>query len=97
MPVPNCWEFMRCGREPGGDKVEDLGVCPAATAKQLDGINNGRHGGRACWGVPNTHCQEIRSKVLGCVDCTFFKLVQEQEGVDFVVLQEILQALKDPV
>lgn len=25
----NCWEFMKCGRELGGSKVKELGVCPA--------------------------------------------------------------------
>ena len=27
----NCWEYKKCGREVGGAKVKDLGVCPAAT------------------------------------------------------------------
>jgi len=25
----NCWEFKKCGRQPGGPKVAELGVCPA--------------------------------------------------------------------
>ncbi len=25
----NCWEFKKCGREAGGAKVAELGVCPA--------------------------------------------------------------------
>jgi len=27
----NCWEFMKCGREPGGVNAIELGVCRAAT------------------------------------------------------------------
>lgn len=23
----NCWEFKKCGRETGGSKVKELGVC----------------------------------------------------------------------
>jgi hypothetical protein len=26
----NCWEVKKCGREPGGVKVKELGVCPAS-------------------------------------------------------------------
>jgi hypothetical protein len=25
----NCWEFIKCGREVGGAKAQELGVCPA--------------------------------------------------------------------
>ena len=25
----NCWEFKKCGREAGGSKAAELGVCPA--------------------------------------------------------------------
>jgi hypothetical protein len=37
----NCWEFKKCGREPGGHKVEELGVCPATTDKEFNGVNKG--------------------------------------------------------
>lgn len=30
---------MQCGREPDGQKVEELGVCPAAVEASFDGIN----------------------------------------------------------
>ncbi len=26
----NCWDFKSCGREQGGTKAAELGVCPAA-------------------------------------------------------------------
>lgn len=25
----NCWEFKKCGREPGGLKARERGACPA--------------------------------------------------------------------
>ncbi len=28
----NCWEFKKCGREKGGAKTAELGVCPAYPA-----------------------------------------------------------------
>ena len=27
----NCWEFMKCGKELGGDNADKSGVCPIAT------------------------------------------------------------------
>jgi hypothetical protein len=37
----NCWEHMQCGREPGGVKAAELGICPAAVDDAFDGINTG--------------------------------------------------------
>jgi len=30
MSKKNCWEVMNCGRQTGGTKVSEMGVCPAA-------------------------------------------------------------------
>ncbi|MGE5174112.1 MAG: two-CW domain-containing protein, partial [Betaproteobacteria bacterium] len=30
MEKLNCWEHKKCGRQPGGHKVAELGVCPSA-------------------------------------------------------------------
>ncbi len=35
----NCWEFRKCGREPGGIKVHESGVCPAPLEIEVDGIH----------------------------------------------------------
>jgi len=40
----NCWEFMKCGREKGGAKATDLGICPAYP-------DHGRHCARVA-GLP---------------------------------------------
>lgn len=84
----NCWEHYRCGREPGGSKVAELGVCPAATAEMLDGINRGRNGGRCCWQVAGTLCGgrvqgTFARKALSCLFCDFFRKVREEEGKAF--------------
>ncbi len=95
MKRMNCWEYMKCGREPGGEKVETLGVCPAAIEKRVDGINNGINAGRACWAVPNTNCFSIiDSKFDQCLHCDFFQLVEKEEGRNFVVMGGIIKLLK---
>jgi CRP-like cAMP-binding protein len=81
----NCWEFSRCGREPGGDRVDDMGVCPAAADTSFDGINRGVAGGRICWAVAGTFCGgrvqgTFAEKRSSCMDCDFFKTVLREEG-----------------
>ncbi len=48
MKKINCWKYKKCGQEPGGNKVYELGVCPAATNSTANGINGGKNGGRIC-------------------------------------------------
>jgi phosphoserine phosphatase RsbU/P len=84
----NCWELKRCGREPGGAKVGELGVCPAASEALFDGFFHGRNSGRACWVVAGTFCKgEIQGifaqKYRDCRKCDFFRLVQKEEGPTF--------------
>lgn len=84
MTKINCWEYMCCGREPGGKKVEDLGVCPASTAKRADGANSGKNGGRVCWVIAGTRCGgEVKgtfaTQFKDCLKCEFFKLVCKEE------------------
>ncbi len=52
----NCWEYMKCGREPGGEKADELGICPAAADSSFDGLNRGKNAGRICWAVAGTFC-----------------------------------------
>ncbi len=83
-PVINCWDFLKCGREPGGLNVEELGVCPAATSTEHDGINRGVAAGRFCWIVEGTLCSgKVVNKFVKCTACNFYKLVKEEEGVNF--------------
>jgi CRP-like cAMP-binding protein len=81
----NCWEFMKCGRQPEGDKVSEYGVCPAARDKSYDGIHDGKNAGRICWAVAGTCCENkvqgtYAQKRKSCISCPFYKTVQEQEG-----------------
>lgn len=81
----NCWEYKACGRESGGIKADELGVCPAASDRSFDGINTGKCAGRFCWAVAGTFCGgsiqgTFAEKRDSCLSCDFFKRVQEEEG-----------------
>jgi hypothetical protein len=96
----NCWEFKKCGREPGGDRVDELGVCPAATEDSVDGINEGKKGGRSCWAITGTYCTGIvegrfASKVETCLQCDFYRIVRDEQGESFQGTALILARLKD--
>jgi hypothetical protein len=86
----NCWEVKKCGRQPGGNKVGDSGVCPASIPGQYDGKNGGSFSGRFCWAVAGTLCQgkpeaSDALNLRSCFRCSFMKQVAEEEGDDFVL------------
>ena len=56
MTKKNCWEIMKCGRQPGGANADKLGVCPAAGETRMDGVHGGSNAGRCCWVVAGTFC-----------------------------------------
>jgi methyl-accepting chemotaxis protein len=62
-----CWEFMKCGREQGGAKIAEFGVCPACPDH-----------GEDCAMVEGTFCGgrvqgDFASKVAFCAQCDYFK------------------------
>ncbi|MBU0634209.1 MAG: hypothetical protein KKA52_04010 [Candidatus Omnitrophica bacterium] len=80
----NCWEFKKCGREPGGKNVSELGVCPAAIEIRADGIHHGKNGGRCCWSLVGTFCEgkvqgTFAQKFKDCINCDFYELVTQEE------------------
>ena len=96
MGKQNCWEFKNCGRQPGGAKVAELGVCIAATETRTNGINSGKNGGRACWAISGTLCggkvQGTHAEKVGnCLKCEFYQIVRKEEGVAFVNSQTIME------
>jgi hypothetical protein len=73
--LPNCWEIKNCGREKGGDRVEELGECVASK----EGM------GHSCWAVAGTLCDvEVRGtfarRLLLCNICEVFQLYNRQQG-----------------
>ncbi len=95
----NCWEFKKCGREPGGAYVKEMGVCPSAIEIRLDGINYGRNAGRTCWALTGTLCDgrvqgTFAGKLGNCLLCDFYQLVKREEGVKCISTKDILRKLK---
>lgn len=102
MKKPNCWEYLKCGREPGGVNAEELGVCPASTFLPFGGVHGGTAAGRACWAVVGTMCRGEASgtfaKKLGnCRKCEFYNLVREQEEDGMVLTVDLLCLIDERV
>ncbi len=95
----NCWQFKKCGRESGGAKVAELGVCPASTETAINGTNGGKNGGRACWAVAGTLCGgqvqgSFAQKTVNCIKCDFYQQVAAEEGPNHESAKDILAKMK---
>ncbi len=67
VALPNCWEIQKCGREPGGAKVAELGAC-IASKEAL---------GHSCWAVAGTLCGgavhgTVAQKEVDCMHCPIY-------------------------
>jgi hypothetical protein len=87
MKKLNCWEIKNCGREVGGNKTDDLGVCPAASNEKSNAINGGKNAGRICWAVAGTFCGgrvqgDFAMKTVSCMTCEVFKQIKKEEGIE---------------
>ena len=93
MGKKNCWEIKKCGREPGGTKNVELGICPAATDTECTGINSGKNAGRICWAIAGTFCGgkvqgDFAQKIVSCMSCEVFRQVKSEEGIaNFTLLK----------
>jgi hypothetical protein len=84
----NCWQMKNCGRQPGGAKTAEFGVCPASQPGTYDGRNGGDCGGRYCWKIAGTFCGGVvqgsfASKIVNCAKCEFFYTVKREQGAAF--------------
>lgn len=98
MPRKNCWETKACGREPGGGRVAEFGVCPAAAETRTHGMNGGRNGGRVCWAIAGTLCGDrvqgsFATKLANCKACPFYEAVRVEEGAALARSREVLVRL----
>ncbi len=80
----NCWEHKKCGRQPGGHKTAELGICPASMEQALNGAHGGMNAGRACWVVAGSLCGgkiqgTYAKKLLNCWRCDFMNRVKLEE------------------
>ncbi len=102
MTRMNCWEFHDCGREAGGRKAQEMGICPVTVVTAADGINHGKNAGRACWAVAGTLCEgkqqgTYAEKLGNCLQCDFYAFVRGQERQKFVNTRKILDVLADRI
>ncbi len=97
----NCWQFMGClldkGREVCGS-VEEYCKCPALQKGEFDGIHGGIKAGRACWIVSHTLCSGLmqgthEEKYQTCLSCDFYRLVAEEEEINFKGRDELEKML----
>ena len=84
MKKENCWEFKKCGRQPGGHRAEELGICPVTTDQRLAGAHDGANAGRACWVVAGSLCGgkvqgAYAQKLNNCWRCDFMNKVKQEE------------------
>lgn len=80
----NCWEFKKCGREPHGRLLDNLGPCPVVSYTALNGMHGGINAGRACWVVTGSLCGgktqgNEQQKRTACWECDFLKAVKKEE------------------
>ncbi len=99
MGKSNCWEAKKCGRELGGSRTAELGVCPTAKESRLAGTHDGKFGGRACWVVAGTLCGgteqgTFAQKYHNCEKCDFYRQVRQEEGKGFILSVLLLNKLK---
>ncbi len=76
---------MNCGRGPGGNWVEEIGLCPAAADVECDGLNSGTNVGRLCRAIAGIYCGgEVQGTFANehssCAKCAVFLRVREEEG-----------------
>lgn len=88
----NCWEMKKCGREPGGVKTAEMGLCPAATDASASGLNGGKNGGRICWALTGTFCGgkvqgTFAQKQVSCMSCEVFKTIKIEEAGSFKMMK----------
>ncbi|MDP2168008.1 MAG: hypothetical protein Q8J64_06730 [Thermodesulfovibrionales bacterium] len=95
----NCWEVKGCGREPGGSKAGELGVCSATTNGRLNGVHSGKNAGRSCWVVAGTLCGgtvqgTFAQKFSTCEVCEFYTSVKSEETPSFILSATLLSKLR---
>lgn len=102
MSRMNCWDFFECGREPGGRKTTELGTCPAAAKTELDGVNDGKNGGRSCWAIAGTLCEgnvqgTYAQKLGNCLKCDFHAFVRGQQHEKYASTKKILDIINGKI
>jgi hypothetical protein len=100
MKKQNCWEMKKCGREPGGIKEDEFGTCPAAEEQNANGVHDGKNGGRCCWVVAGTLCNNGNAQgsyqkkfSVDCHKCEVYSAVKREEENGFRIGLSILKEI----
>lgn len=86
MDKLNCWEFMKCGKEPHGAHLKGSAPCPVAVESSAHGLNGGINGGRICWVINDilrqcdVNCSHVHHQ-SSCFSCEFRYKVTADEGL----------------
>jgi hypothetical protein len=94
----NCWDYYRCGKQSKADNGKKHDVCPAYLETKLNGVHDGKNGGRACWIVAGTKCggiikRTLIPKFIICNLCDFKKIVMSEESQNFIVSDDFMKIL----
>jgi hypothetical protein len=95
----NCWEFKQCGRELGGSRTGELGLCPAASDRRLNGVHDGKNAGRGCWTVAGTLCSDkvtgtFAQTIKNCMECDFYNAVRQEERLQYQMAAVLIKMLE---
>jgi hypothetical protein len=98
MLKKNCWEFKKCGREPGGANVAASGVCPAANEAAIAETNSGKNGCRACWAINGKFSRELvpgspPNRLGDCLQCDFLKQNENEDGLYDIIIREVISLM----
>jgi len=80
----------------GNNGKKKCSECPVPSNANYNGINGGKNGGRVCWIILGTLCNENQQLVgtrqlEGCADCDFYRAVKEEEGKDLCLRLDTIQ------
>jgi len=94
----NCWEYMGCGQRSGRKRSQGCTQCPVPEMTNYDGINGGKNGGRICWLITGTLCDEdvqltFAHKFDTCRKCDFYWTVREEAGKNICLPIEIIETI----
>jgi hypothetical protein len=98
MKKLNCWEFKKCNNKANYDIFAEPGTCPTSSEFCTDNVNGGENGGRACWAIAGTFCAGKvtcidANKLSSCFECDFYKMVQTEEGGNFITGFELTERI----
>ncbi len=87
---------MRYRQGTGTNREEGCSQCPVPHMAGYDSMNGGINGGRICWLITGTLCNEdvqltYSHKLNTCRQCAFYLAVEEEEGSKLCLPIDIIE------